>query len=182
MVLNNCNTIQWLRKRHSTRAKAEYLNSPDEIGRYRDMLNVFRKFDADQSGTLEFNELSVLFAKSGLKLPKQELLMFFRMFDQDHSGAISVKEFIDILINDEANRLFRAKAERARSSTPDAPYVPRSIPSFFNFLNSTIKRNELLSNIKVSYRWWSRKIKWIIKNSEKRSWDYLSWKAKLQAR
>ncbi len=71
------------------------------------------------------------------------------MFDEDRSGAISVEEFIKILINEEANHLFRERAAEIRSKSPAGAYIPRSIPSFFSFLNSTLKRNELLTRIKV---------------------------------
>ena len=79
---------------------------------------MFKKFDIDQSGkslltsgTLEVNELAILFEKSNIKLPKKELLSLFQMFDTDHSGNISLQEFINILINDQANRKYREHAD-----------------------------------------------------------------------
>lgn len=68
-------TMDWLKSRHFSNTKIQYLFTPDELEMHQAIASVFDKFDAgrstisynsvylDGSGTLELNELYQMFKK-----------------------------------------------------------------------------------------------------------------------
>eukprot|EP00899_Mesostigma_viride_P013916 jgi/Mesvir1/22525/Mv18547-RA.1 len=54
----------------------------------------FKEFDADSSGTIEYNELRECFRRLGVQFNENDLKEIFQEADIDHSHAISFKEFI----------------------------------------------------------------------------------------
>ncbi len=75
---------------------------------------VFKKFDADGSGSIELNELYLMFLQFGVRVKKSELRQLFNIVDTDHSGALSVKEFKEFSSNPMANKVFRKIITRER--------------------------------------------------------------------
>ena len=57
------------------------------------MEGVFQKFDIDQSGTIELNELHCMFKAHGIEISKNELKSLFQIVDTDGSGSLSLDEF-----------------------------------------------------------------------------------------
>ena len=57
------------------------------------ILEVFRQFDTDSSGFLDFDEFTAACATMGLRLSADELQTLFDDFDQDGGGDISFDEF-----------------------------------------------------------------------------------------
>jgi hypothetical protein len=54
----------------------------------------FAKYDRDFSGTLDLDELSILFFDMGEELPPSMLAERFKKFDIDNSGTVDFKEFV----------------------------------------------------------------------------------------
>ena len=54
---------------------------------------VFVKYDADNSGLMDFDEFKVMLPDLGIKLSEAKALKYFRMCDVDGSGEIDFEEF-----------------------------------------------------------------------------------------
>lgn len=54
---------------------------------------VFVKYDADNSGLMDFDEFKVMLPDLGIKLSEAKALKYFRMCDVDNSGEIDFEEF-----------------------------------------------------------------------------------------
>jgi len=65
---------------------------------FRDLGEVFERFDTDGSGEIDFNEFGAAMRemnrKKGLNLSEEEIARLFKVADDDRSGAISYAEFV----------------------------------------------------------------------------------------
>ena len=59
--------------------------------------HIFRIFDDDKSGTIEFKEFILAIAVTQLHSERDKLAWAFRLYDIDASGTINVKEMQDII-------------------------------------------------------------------------------------
>lgn len=66
------------------------------------LTNVFKHFDADESGKVTADEFNHAMERFGISLERADTRAFFQMFDKDNSGTITTKEFANgIYSNDE---------------------------------------------------------------------------------
>eukprot|EP01052_Picozoa_sp_SAG31_P000010 SAG31_NODE_1_length_62978_cov_30.836130_10_plen_3970_part_00 len=64
----------------------------EEEGKLQD---IWKSMDADEGGTLDFEELQALMRHMGKSMSERKLHKAFRKIDQDNSGVIEYEEFID---------------------------------------------------------------------------------------
>ena len=62
--------INWLKKRFEKSTKVEYLNTKDQLEKHYEIERWFNKFDADNSGTLDFQEIEEMLRSVGLNVSK----------------------------------------------------------------------------------------------------------------
>lgn len=79
------------------------------------MENVFQKFDMDNSGTIDLNELYHMFRVNGIDISKDTLKCLFSIVDKDGSGGISLNEFKQFSSDPRANKVFRKIIKKLRS-------------------------------------------------------------------
>jgi len=60
-----------------------------------DLRNMFKSFDADNSGELDVEEFTKMIDTMRLGLNKSGCVRLFNVFDDDGSGAIDIDEFVD---------------------------------------------------------------------------------------
>ena len=86
-------------------------NPPDFSDRYMKRLRkilrpFFKVYDADNSNSLQIEELRVLFEDMGEKLTRAEVGDLFAKFDTDKNGSIDYEEFVqgvcDFILNNQA--------------------------------------------------------------------------------
>merc|ERR1712130_434563 len=58
----------------------------------------FLEVDADNSGSVDLNELTHAFLASGIPLPPQTVQQIGLRYDQDNSGSIEFDEFLQMMI------------------------------------------------------------------------------------
>ena len=56
--------------------------------------------------------------------------------DKDNSGSISIQEFKAVLMNEEANKIYRESISKIRDKGIYKGYLPRNVTSFFTYLSS----------------------------------------------
>lgn len=59
----------------------------------KDLLEVFKSFDKDNSGTIELSELKAVIKEMGETIPEKELLKIMKNMDTNGDGKISFPEF-----------------------------------------------------------------------------------------
>ncbi len=83
---------------------------------------LFIRFDSDQSGTLEMDELLQMFKSNHINVSRKIIKELFHFADADNSGTISLEEFKALLSNQKAldrnliilfNRVQRIDDQRA---------------------------------------------------------------------
>jgi len=62
--------------------------------------NMFRTFDADNSGSLSINELGGLFSQLGVEVTENELLAVMKALDKNGNGTVEFEEFYTFIVVD----------------------------------------------------------------------------------
>lgn len=73
----------------------------NEIERNKDIIQIFKHFDENQSGQLELKEIVQMLEQNGMKMSKQHTSEFFDVLDADKSGGLSIQEFKEFLFSEE---------------------------------------------------------------------------------
>merc|ERR1719195_1984641 len=108
------------------------------------MKKLFKLFDLDQSGEIDFREFKHLMAAMHLGLKQEETLQLFQYCDEDGEGTISEKEFVRALFPDEFVELYgkslskeveaAGKAKKRQSERPSSAALlalPAPVPTIF---------------------------------------------------
>jgi Ca2+-binding EF-hand superfamily protein len=72
-MLYNYDTKQWLKRRYSEKASERYLLSEMESKRSLEMIELFKNFDFDNSGKLDFEEMKQLFEENDMPIDELSL-------------------------------------------------------------------------------------------------------------
>jgi Ca2+-binding EF-hand superfamily protein len=67
-MLYNYDTKQWLKRRYSEKTSERYLLSEMESKRSLEMIELFKNFDFDNSGKLDFEEMKQLFEENDMPI------------------------------------------------------------------------------------------------------------------
>lgn len=86
----------------------------NQIMREEHVERVFDQIDWNKSGTIELDELNLIFTKYGIELTRQELCTLFNHVDADSSGTLSLNEFKTFALDPKAQQFFKAFIMRAR--------------------------------------------------------------------
>ncbi|CDW72748.1 ef hand family protein [Stylonychia lemnae] len=162
-TLKSSETIRWLKIRYQNSAKTESLQTMNEVKRNKDIQQIFKRFDEDQSGLLELDEINQLFLTNGIKLGKNNTKEFFKLLDADNSGSLSVQEFKEFLFNDKCKDQFRnimrnvrkdLQNEIVKAKTADdlidctyGQYLPFAFEDMLQHLHKLSKRKQILDQI-----------------------------------
>jgi Ca2+-binding EF-hand superfamily protein len=79
------NTIKFIKKKTKTQEAAERA------------VRIFKHFDVDVSGALEFEEFKKSIAFMGMKLPDDKLQKLMILLDADNTGRVELAEFLQVL-------------------------------------------------------------------------------------
>ena len=86
---------------------------------------VFRCFDEDGNGSLDFSEFLIAYSITSMGDPKQKLEFVFSFYDKDHNGAIEEEEFLKVI---QAMYEFRGKNKKT--------YPPeKCVKDIFDFMD-----------------------------------------------
>ncbi|CAI2385627.1 unnamed protein product [Moneuplotes crassus] len=152
-LLNNINTINWMRKRASEKAQIQYLNNSSQLEEHQAIVRVFEKFDDDGNGTLEVEELKEMFDKNHIDISANQLLTLFSIVDEDKSGALDINEFKEFALSMEANKHFRDIIKELRYKETykhiedRAKFLPFNFSTLLNFLSDEAMKDSLRENI-----------------------------------
>ncbi|CDW88415.1 ef hand family protein [Stylonychia lemnae] len=152
-LVNNATMIKWIQTRN-LQAKNQYRLNKMQMVQDREIENVFNKFDADQSGTIEMEELYQMFTNYGVDITRNDIKRLFNVVDQDGSGALSLEEFKEFSSNPHANKVFRKIITKARQSqeklygsATSTSYLPFNLQRVLDYLSHMAKRESLLKSI-----------------------------------
>eukprot|EP00347_Sterkiella_histriomuscorum_P002242 403368927 len=162
-TLKSNETIRWLKKRYQNTAKTETLQTIVEAKRNKDIQQIFKRFDEDQSGLLELDEINQLFISNGINLGKTNTKEFFKLLDADNSGSLSVQEFKEFLFNDKCKDQFRQIMRNVRKDLQQqiikaktaedlldctyGSYLPFAFEDMLQHLHKLSKRRQILDQI-----------------------------------
>jgi len=144
-------TVRWLKKRCGQSAKGQYLMTRQEFKHQQEIESVFHKFDFDNSGTIEFNELFAMFKAHGMDIRRKELKTLFDLADTDGSGGLSLEEFKRVSENKQAEKIFRRLVKRMRDEQQRSKdilgphFLPYNMSRMLDHL-SVMQKRELLVN------------------------------------
>lgn len=112
---------------------------------------MFHKFDINNSGQIEINELFKMFKANGVQITMNELKKLFSIVDSDKSGAISIQEFKKISQNSVANELFRTWIKKLRKPNRKnlslGYFLPFNLNRLLDHLSTMTKRDNLVDRI-----------------------------------
>lgn len=89
-----------MRKRYQTKASHNYLYKDQELKRCEDIVDIFRKFDTDKSGSIELDELFEMFRSNDIRVTKPQIRQLFRVVDKNGSGDLSIEEFKRMILQE----------------------------------------------------------------------------------
>mmetsp|Transcript_33891 Transcript_33891/g.59080 ORF Transcript_33891/g.59080 Transcript_33891/m.59080 type:complete len:109 (-) Transcript_33891:2092-2418(-) len=92
-MLRSKRVKSWLKTRHASHSKQEYLLSEAELARLEDIRQIFNEFDKDASGTLDLTELSFMFRAYGLIVSRSQLRDLFSVVRPKNRNCLSFDEF-----------------------------------------------------------------------------------------
>merc|ERR1712190_649054 len=78
----------------------------------RDIPKLFKLFDQDKDGELDFREFTEMVNEMGLGLTKSRVMELFALFDDDGSGSIDAREFVKALFPNEYRDIYEWKPGR----------------------------------------------------------------------
>ena len=88
-------------KKHPTgeMTKEEFIEASKQLGDMKRCMeeSLFRVFDEDDSGTMDFGEFMIASNCTNMSSPKGKLEWIFRVFDEDGEGSIDIDEAIRLL-------------------------------------------------------------------------------------
>lgn len=61
------------------------------------IINTFRFYDKDNSGSLSLVELTTALTKTGVRVNPDEIIYIYDFIDEDHSDSITYREFTDVI-------------------------------------------------------------------------------------
>ena len=99
--MRSTNVITWLKKRCQNKAKTQNMLTRNEIERNKDIMQIFKHFDENQSGQLELKEIVHMLEDNGMKMSKKHTQEFFNVLDADRSGGLTIAEFKEFLFKEE---------------------------------------------------------------------------------
>ena len=89
-------------KKHPTgeMTKEEFMETSKQLGATKRCMaeSLFRVFDEDDSGTMDFGEFMMASNCTNMSSPKEKLEWIFKVFDEDGGGSIDVDEVIRLVI------------------------------------------------------------------------------------
>lgn len=87
----------------------------NQLLRDEQIARVFEQIDYNRSGTIEIDELNLMFAYYGIEVSRHELVQLFNLVDKDCSGGLDIEEFKSFAQDPQANQLFKTLIQRMRA-------------------------------------------------------------------
>merc|ERR1711988_1955325 len=98
----------------------EYGVEDHEVDDWKD---VFQKFDADESGSIDQDELGTIMEVLGMKLNKEELKKMMDKVDMDGGGDVNFSEFVHMLVEHQIEAGMRDPPKPADNAEADDDLV-----------------------------------------------------------
>lgn len=81
------------------------------------LLQMFKCFDKDNSGTIDANELHQMFLYMGISTTDQDIKEMIRQVDKNGDGDIDENEFLTVMKNAQSGKLGLASPDRVRRAS-----------------------------------------------------------------
>merc|ERR1711988_1005697 len=94
-----------------------------EVDEWKD---VFNKFDADDSGSIDDDELGTIMEVLGMKLSKVELKKMMAKVDTDGGGDVNFSEFVHMIVEHQIETGMRDPPKKDTETEDDAQIEPKS--------------------------------------------------------
>jgi len=76
---------------------------------------VFNQLDCNHSGSIEVDELNLMFTYYGIAITRSELVRLFNLVDRDGSGNLDLEEFKAFAQDPKSNGVFKSLIQRMRA-------------------------------------------------------------------
>lgn len=140
-------------KRQSRNVKETYLFSQDELKQKFATINLFEKFDADGSGALDPQELTILYNENGVKVTEEEI---GKLYDDDNvkftlaAFESMSKDSQRLRKYRQALKQFKYRLEAQAHNDTVRGYVPATFDSMMLDFGNRVQRKELIEKFDLS--------------------------------
>lgn len=137
--------IKWLNTRFDNRNRrnANYLFSPEELIREREIERIFTEFDADGSGGLSRSEVYNMFQGFDIDMPLEKLDELYDSVEKNLE-ELDLAKFKQCALSDRSNKVFTGIV----NSISHEGYMPTKFTEMITYLVYLSKREELVRRIK----------------------------------
>ena len=114
--LNSHSMNKYFKSKKNKQVIDFFKNSHVESKRLLELTQLFEKFDMDDSGTIDLNELVHMFHIAGIKINGEELKKVFKVAKDVNivKGTLTLQEFMKLMLSKELDEAFKVFLQRIR--------------------------------------------------------------------
>ncbi|KAL4460417.1 hypothetical protein ABPG74_000168 [Tetrahymena malaccensis] len=143
--LKNENTINWLKKRYVDSGNKKYFGDQEDVQQSKFIKSIFENITRHLKTPegIQINDLNRLIQLYELPLSFQVLSKIYQLVDHDRDSILNLQEFQDLILNDNANKIFLDQFKHRYKQYQNILYKPTSLSALCIFISFRINHDFL---------------------------------------
>ncbi|EAR99157.2 hypothetical protein TTHERM_00389970 (macronuclear) [Tetrahymena thermophila SB210] len=143
--LKNENTINWLKKRYIDSGNKKYFGDQEDVQQSKFIKSIFENITRHLKTPegVQINDLNRLIQQYELPLSFQVLSKIYQIVDHDRDSILNLQEFQDLILNDNANKIFLDQFKHRYKQYQNIIYKPTSLSALCIFISFRINHDFL---------------------------------------